>query len=109
MAAAVSKARPLEAMEGFLNVRDRVDLNKRKLEELQLDVKVQLRIIDDKLEPYQKALSAANETLAKIKTESEVRERIARLTAERDTARHLVDDLQRKNRWLSCGALLLRN
>ena len=96
MAAAVSKARPLEAMEGFLNVRDRVDLNKRKLEELQLDVKVQLRIIDDKLEPYQKALSAANETLAKIKTESEVRERIARLTAERDTARHLVDDLQRK-------------
>lgn len=96
MAAAVSKARPLEAMEGFLVARDRLDLNKRKLEELQVDVKVQLRVIDDKLEPYQKALAAANETLAKIKMESETRERIARLTAERDNARHMVDDLQRK-------------
>lgn len=96
MAAAVSKARPLEAMEGFLVARDRLDLNKRKLEELQVDVKVQLRVIDDKLEPYQKALAAANETLAKIKMESETRERIARLTVERDNARHMVDDLQRK-------------
>ena len=79
-----------------INKYSGLEVEARKLEELQLDVKVQLRIIDDKLEPYQKALSAANETLAKIKTESEVRERIARLTAERDTARHLVDDLQRK-------------
>ncbi len=96
MASAITSAKPIEAMEGFLDIRNKLDLNKLRLEELELDVKVQLRIVDDKLNPYQKALDAANEALAKVNAEYETRERIAQLTSERDNARHLVDDLQRK-------------
>lgn len=93
---AVAKARPIESMEGFLTARDELDLNVRKIEELRLDVKVQLKVVDDKLEPYQKDLAATNEALARVNAERDARERISSLTSERDNARHLVDDLQRK-------------
>lgn len=67
-----SPKRTKKQWEGFLNVRDRVDLNKRKLEELQ-NIDVKRTISDYRWQVRalsEEALSVANETFIEIKTES---------------------------------------